>query len=62
MWAFVTPKKNLNISLLLELPWFQSIDAKLFIQKKEIYIGNTKKEETVSQIPYSTTLSKDIRF
>ena len=36
--------------------------AKLFIQKKEIHIGDTKKEEAVSQIPYSTISFEDIFF
>lgn len=62
MWAFVTPKENPNVSLLLGLPWLRSVDAKLFIQKKEIHIGDTKKGETVSQIPCSTTLSEGTHF
>ena len=62
MWAFVTPKENPNVSLLLGLFWLQSVDAKLFIQKKEIHIGDTKKQETISQILYSTTVSKGTQF
>lgn len=62
MWTFVIPKDNPNVSLLLRLPWLWSIDAKLFIQKKEIYINKVKKREIVSQIPCSTTFSKDTRF
>ena len=62
MWAFVTPKENPNVSLLLGLPWLRSVDAKLFIQKKEIHIGDTKKGETVSQIPCSTTVSEGTQF
>lgn len=38
------------------------MDAKLFIQKKEIHIRDTKKVETLSQIPCSTTLSESIWF
>lgn len=38
------------------------MDAKLFIQKKEIHIEDIKKGETVSHIHYSTTLSEDTRF
>ena len=62
MWAFVTPKDNPNVSLLLGLPWLRSVDAKLFIQKKEIHIGDSKKGEAVSQIPCSITSSEDTRF
>ena len=62
MWAFVTPKENPNVSLLLGLPWLRSVDAKLFIQKKEIHIGDTKKGEAVSQISCSTTLSEGTQF
>ena len=62
MWAFITPNENPNVSLLLGLPWLRSVDAKLFIQKKEIYIGDIKKGETVSHIPYSTTPSEDAHF
>ena len=58
MWAFVTPKDNPNVSLLLGLPWLRSVDAKLFIQKKEIHIGDSKKGEAVSQIPCSITSSE----
>ena len=50
MWVFVTPKKNSNVSFLLRLPWLQSVDVKLFIQKKEIYIRDIKKRKAVSQI------------
>lgn len=62
MWAFVTPKENPNVSLLLGLLWLRSVDAKLFIQKKEIHIGDTKKREAVSLIPCTTTPSEDTRF
>ena len=31
MWAFVIPKDNPNVSLLLGLLWLRSVDAKLFI-------------------------------
>ena len=62
MWAFVTPKNNFNVSLLLGLPWLQSVDVKLFIQKKEIHIKDRKKEKAIFQIPYSTTTSEDTRF
>lgn len=56
---FVISKDNPNVSFLLRLPWLQSIDAKLFIKKKEIYISNVKKEEIVFQIFCSTTSSKN---
>ncbi len=62
MWAFIIPKENPYVSLLLGSSWLQSIDAKLFIQKKEIHIGDTKKGEIVSHIPCSTTLSEDTCF
>ena len=62
IWPLVTPNDNFNVSLLLELPWLQSVNAKLFIQKKEIYIGDIKKREMVSQILYSITPSKDTWF
>ena len=47
---------------MLGLPWLWSVDAKLFIQKKEIHIGDIKKREVVSQIPCSTTSSEDTQF
>ena len=62
MWAFVTPKNNPNVSLLLGLHWLRSIDAKLYIQKKEIHIGDSKKREAIFQIPCSTTASGDTHF
>ncbi len=62
IWTFITPKENSHVSLLLGLPWFRSVDTKLFIQKKEIHIGDTKKGEIVSHIPCSTTLFEDTRF
>ena len=62
MWAFIMSKENPNVCLLLGLPWLQSVDAKLFIQKKEIHIRNTKKGETVSSIPCSTTVSEGTQF
>lgn len=60
--ALVTLKDNPNISLLLGLPWFWSVDAKLFIQKKEIHISNIKKREVVSQISYYTTSFEKTQF
>ena len=62
MWAFITFKENFNVSLLLGLLWFWSIDVKLFIQKKEIYIGDTKKREIVSHILCSITPFKNAHF
>lgn len=62
MWAFVTPNKNLNVSLLLGIPRLWSVDAKLFIQKREIHIGDIKKGKRVSHIPFSTTPFEDTRF
>ena len=62
MWTFVTSKKNPNVSLLLGLPSLQSVDAKLFIQKKEIHIEYTKKGETVSQTCCSITVSEGTQF
>ena len=62
LYAFVTPKDNPNISLLLELLWLWSVDAKLFIQEKEIHIGNIKKREVITQILCSTTFSKKTQF
>lgn len=62
MWAFVIPKNNPNVSLLLGLPWLRSVDAKLFIQKKEIHIRDIKKRETVFLIPFSITLFEDTQF
>ena len=47
---------------MLGLPWLRSVDVKLFIQKKEIYISNIKKEEVVSQILCSTTSSEKTHF
>ena len=58
----MTPKGNPNVSFLLGLLWLWSVDAKLFIQKKEIHIGDIKKREVVSQIPYSTTSSKETQL
>ena len=48
--------------MLLVLSWLQSIDVKLFIQKKEIHIGDIKKKEMVSKISYFTISSTDIHF
>ena len=48
--------------MLLGLPWLRSIDTKLFIQKKEIHIRDSKKKEAVSQISYSITPSEDTCF
>ena len=62
MWEFVTPKENSNVNLLTGSLWLRSVDAKLFIQKEEIHIGNTKKEEAISQIFCSTTLSERTWF
>ena len=62
IWAFVTSKDKHNVSLLLGLQWLRSVDAKLFIQKKEIQIGDSKKGGAVSQMPCSITPSEDTRF
>ena len=62
MWAFITPKDDPNVNLLLGLLWLQNIDAKLYIQKKEIHIGNSKKGKAVFQIPCSTTAFENTRF
>ena len=62
MWVILTPKGNSNVSLLLGLLWLQSIDVKLYIQKKKIHIGDIKKGEALFQIPCSTTTSEDTRF
>ena len=48
--------------MLLGLPWLRSVDAKLYIQKKEIHIRDSKKGEAIFQIPCSTTTFKDINF
>ena len=62
IWVFVTSKDNSYISLLFGLPWLQSVDIKLFIQKKKIHIRDSKKREALFQISCSTTLSEDTRF
>ena len=62
IWAFVTPKEKPNVSLLLGLSWLQSIDTRLYIQKKEIHIGDSEKGDVIFQIPCSTTVSEDTCF
>ena len=62
MWAFITPKDNPNVSLLFGLLWLQSVDAKLYIQKKKIHIGDSKKGKAVFQISCSTTVFENTRF
>ena len=62
IWVFVTSKDNSYISLLFGLPWLQSVDIKLFIQKEKIHIRNSKKREALFQISCSTILSEDTRF
>ena len=48
--------------MLLVLLWLQSVDIKLFIQKKKIYIEDSKKGKFVSQISCSITTSEVTRF
>ena len=62
MWEFVTSKDNPNVRLLLGLPCLWSVDVKLFIEKKEIFIEDNKKREAIYQILCSTTLFEDTRF
>lgn len=62
MKTFVIPQENSNVSSLLRIPWFQRVDTKFFIYKKEIHIKDTKKGEVVSQILCSTTNSENTQF
>lgn len=62
MWAFVISKENPNVSFLVELPWLQSVDTKLFISNNEILIKDIKKGEIVLHISYFTTYSKCTQF
>ena len=48
VWSFVCPQESKGLSLLLGLPWLNSVNARIHVRDKEIFIGDhAKGEETV---------------
>lgn len=47
VWAFVAPHSSGPLSLLLRLPWLESVDVVFKIQDEELMIGNKTNDEVV---------------
>lgn len=47
VWAFACPTQGKDLSLLLGLPWLDSVDAKFSIRDRVVEIGDADKEEDI---------------